>query len=81
MNTISFNYLHTPSDLNLRDEVAQAVREQRELLMRVNALVARRVSGMRFEGVRMLHYDSQEPVTDGTVVVSLIEVGDAYFSC
>ena len=31
MNTISFNYLHTPSDINLRDEVAQAVREQREL--------------------------------------------------
>ena len=48
MNTISFNYLHTPSDINLRDEVAQAVRERGELLMRVNALVARRVSGMRF---------------------------------
>ena len=78
MNTISFNYLHTPSDINLRDEVAQAVREQRELLMRVNALVARRVSGMRFEGVRMLHYDSQEPVTDGTVVVSLIEIGGVF---
>lgn len=78
MNTISFSYLHTPLDLNLRDEVAQAVRERGELLMRVNALVARRVSGMRFENVRMLHYDSEEPVTDGTVVVRLVDLDSRF---
>jgi hypothetical protein len=78
MNTISFSYLHTPSDIDLRDEVAQAVRERGELLMRVNALVARRVSGMRFENVRMLHYDSEEPVTDGTVVVRLVDLDSRF---
>lgn len=69
MNTISFSYLHSGFNPDLRRDAANAVRERGELLLRVNALVARRVSGMRFENVRMLHYDSHEPVTDGTVVV------------
>lgn len=69
MNTISFGHLQSGLHTDLRKEFTSAVRERDELLLRVNALVARRVSGMRFDGVRMLHYDSHEPVTDGTVVV------------
>lgn len=79
MNTISFiNNLNLPSSRDLCVDVAKDIRERGELLMRVNALVARHVSGMRFEGVRMMHYDTEEPVTDGTVVVCLRDIGGMF---